>query len=264
VDKPGALSQLLLSAHQPPPIGAARSWVPLAHPLQILPSLYGAPADSFLSLATDTDEGSEHLALLAETFGKNIQEIHRDMGISPAYLVAFANFAQAQQADMELSGFDFETYKQEFQRRDTDPGARWFWRPGDELLGPAHYGAAFGRMIDRLYEAGLEAKRANAARFPAATALARSAFVLQPKTLPLPDGIEETHAILEFVPAFFSGFARASRQGTAESYLRGIADNLGRPFGSVIGDASFLIRLAPELLAYYLLLWELATERKPQ
>jgi hypothetical protein len=204
------------------------------------------------------------LALLAETSGKSIQEIHRDMGISLAYLMAFANFTQAQQADMELHGFDFEKYKQLFQHLDTDPSARWFWRPGDELLSPAHYGAALGRMIDRLYEAGLEEERANAVRIPAATALARSAFMLQPKTLPLPHGIEETHAILEFVPAFFSGFARASRQGTAESYLRGIADNFRRPFWSVIGDASFLIRLAPELLAYYLLLWELATERKPQ
>ena len=264
VDKPGGLPQLLLSAHQPPSVGAARSWVPLAHPLKILPSLYGSPAHSFLSLATDTAEGLEHLALLAETSGKSIQEIHRDMGISLAYLMAFANFTQAQQADMELHGFDFEKYKQLFQHLDTDPSARWFWRPGDELLSPAHYGAALGRMIDRLYEAGLEEERANAVRIPAATALARSAFMLQPKTLPLPHGIEETHAILEFVPAFFSGFARASRQGTAESYLRGIADNFRRPFWSVIGDASFLIRLAPELLAYYLLLWELATERKPQ
>ena len=264
VDKPGGLAQLLLAAHQPSPAGAARSWVPLAHPLQILPSLYGSPAYSFVALITDTAEGSEHLALLAETAGKTIQEIHRGMGLSTAFLMAFANFSQALQSDLELSGFDFEKYNQRFKQLDTNPGARWFWQPGDELLGPAHYGAALGRMIDRLFEAGLEEEGANDARIRAATSLARAANKLQVKTLPLPRGIEETHAIFEFVPGFFSGFAQASRQGFAEKYLQDIADNLGLSVRSVIGDASFLIRLAPELFAYYLLLWELVIERNTQ
>jgi hypothetical protein len=36
---------------------------------------------------------------------------------------------------------------------------------------------------------------------------------------------------------------------------------LGRQYRRVIGDAAFLIRLAPELLAFFLLFWELESER---
>ena len=147
---------------------------------------------------------------------------------------------------------------------DNDPGARGYWRPGDELLGPAHYGAAFGRLIDRLYEAGLEDEGGNDARIRAATTLARYSEKLKPSVLPLPRGlVEDPHAILEWVPYFFSGFARACRTGSAEGYLQEIAREMDRPYRSVIGDASFLVRLAPELFAYYLFLWELV-ERELQ
>lgn len=263
-DRPGGVPQLLLSAHQPSPAGSARSWVPLAHPLQIMPSLYECPAISFAPLATGTAEGSEHLALLADTAGLTIQEIHREIGLSPAFIGSFANVVQAQQSNVNLQGFDFDQYKVLFHQFDTNPGARWFWQPGHELLGPAHYGATLGRMIDRFFEAGLEEEGSNDARIRAATALARAANQLHAKTLPLPQGIEESYAIFEFVPAFFSGFAQASRQRSTERYLQDIADNLGLDVRKVIGNASFLIRLAPELFAFYLLLWQLVTEGDPQ
>jgi hypothetical protein len=83
----------------------------------------------------------------------------------------------------------------------------------------------------------------------------------QAKTLPPPLGIELTHGVFEFAPSFISGFARASRIGSAEEYLERIARTLERPYRSLIRDASFIIRLAPELLAFYLLLWELGSER---
>ena len=107
IDKPGGLAMLLSSAHLPRQPGAARSWVPLAHPLQILVSLYGSPVESFRLLSADVSEGSEHLALLAETSGKTIPEIHGAIGLSPAFLMAFKNFAQAQRTNVELRGFRF-------------------------------------------------------------------------------------------------------------------------------------------------------------
>ena len=120
-------------------------------------------------------------------------------------------------------------------------------------------------LIDRLYDAGLEEDGSNDGRIRAATSLGHAAFKLHERTPPLPRGIEEsTHAILEWVPAFYSGFARASRQDFAEEYLKQIASTLERPYRSLIGDASFLIRLAPELFAFFLLLWELASERQLQ
>jgi hypothetical protein len=252
---------LLISAHLPRQPGAAKSWVPLSHPLQILPSLYASPVTCFRSLAENVSEGSEELAVLAETGGKSIPEIHQALGLSPAFLMAFANFDEAHRRNRPLRGFDFNRYRQLFQTFDTDPAARWFWQSDNELLGPAHYGAAIGRLIDRFYDAGLEEEGSNDSRIRAANSIAHAASRLQEKSLPPPIGIELTHGIFEFAPAFISGFAHASRHDAAADYLNRLAGKLERPYRSIVGDASFLIRLAPELFAFYLLLWELASER---
>ncbi len=258
---PEGLDLLLSCAHLPVQPGTAKSWVPLAHPLHILPSLYASPVTSFQSFAASGSDGSEDLALLAETSGKSVREIHRAIGLSLTFLMAFENFNLALKTNKPLQGFNFERYRQRFQEFDTNPGARWFWKPGDELLGPAHYGAALGRMIDRFYDAGLEEEGSNDVRIRAATSLAHAASRAQEKTLPPPLGIELTHGVFEFAPSFISGFARASRKGSVAEYLTRIAGALERPYRSLIGDASFIVRLAPELLAFYLLLWELGSER---
>jgi hypothetical protein len=259
---PEERSLLLASAHLPRQPGTAKSWVPLSHPLQIIPSLYASPVTCFRSLAVNVSEGSEELAVLAETAGRSIPEIHQALGLSPAFLMAFVNFDEAHRRNRPLRGFDFNRYRQLFQTFDTDPAARWFWQSGSEILGPAHYGAALGRLIDRFYDAGLEEEGSNDARIRAANSVAHAASRLQERTLPPPIGIELTHGIFEFAPAFISGFAHASRHDAAADYLNRLAVRLERPHRAIIADASFLIRLAPELFAFYLLLWELSSERQ--
>jgi hypothetical protein len=253
--------QLLCSAYHRRVPGTAKSWVPLSHPLQITQTLYGAEPMCFLSLTSQLSEGADHLAILAETHGRLIPEIHKSMEISPAFLMAFRNFMAAQRTFEELRGFDFARYSALFSQFDTDVGARWFWRPGDRALGPEHYGAALGRLIDRLHEAGLEQEGANNQRINAAMSLCNTASLQGEKSPPLPRAIETSHALIELAPAFISGFARASRRGSAADYLNRLAGRLQRPYRRVIGDAAFLIRLGPELLAFFLLLWELESER---
>jgi hypothetical protein len=251
---------LLESAYLPPQPGSNKSWVPLAHPLQINPGLYGVTFSAFLTLGSLTGDGADHLAMLAEAAGSSIPQLHCDVGLSPAFFPAFENFQRAERTGEKLRGFDFAKYSQFFSIYDTDPGARWFWQPGDTLLGPAHYGAAIGCLIDRFFDAGLEQDGFNDMRFRQAASLAGAASRAKEKTLPVPQGIEISHALIEMAPAFLSGFARHSRQGTTESYLQAMSAQLERPYRSLVGDAAFLIRLAPELLAFYLLLWELAEE----
>lgn len=260
--RPDGNAPLLESAYLPPQPGSNKSWVPLAHPLQIDPELYGTSLNGLLMLGSLSADGAEHLATLAEAAGRSIPQLHCAVGLSPAFLPAFENFQRAERTGERPTGFDFAKYSQFFSIYDTDPGARWFWQPGDTLLGPAHYGAAIGSLIDRFFDAGLEQDGFNDMRFRQAASLASAATKAKAKTLPVPQGIEISHALIELAPAFLSGFARHSRQGTAESYLHAMAAQLGRPYRSVVGDAAFLIRLAPELLAFYLLLWELTEERR--
>jgi hypothetical protein len=131
------------------------------------------------------------------------------------------------------------------------------------VLGPEHYGAALGRLIDRLHEAGLEEEGANDLRIRAAMSLCNEASRLNAKMPPLPRELKTDRALIELAPAFISGFARASRQDEVETYLTTLAGRLGRQYRRLIGDAAFLIRLAPELLAFFLLFWELESERLP-
>lgn len=260
---PGGMSLLLSCAHAPREAGATRRWVPIAHPLQIVPDLYALPASRFSCLAADVSEGSDHLATLADTAGWSLPRIHQRFGLSLAFLTAFENYAQAFKSELPPVGFSFETYRQRFVEMDTNPGARWFWQPGDELLGPAHYGAALGRLIDRFLEAGLDEEGWNEERIRAASLLGHAAHRLNEPALPIPGGFEITHDVLECVPFFISGFARSSRRCATGDFVRGIARFLGCEERVVLVDASFLVRLAPELLAFYLLLWELASERRP-
>jgi hypothetical protein len=227
-----------------------------------VPDLYALPASRFSCLAADASDGSERLAMLADTAGRSLPQIHQTFGLSLAFLTAFENCAQAFKSELPPVGFSFETYKQRFVEMDTNPGARWFWQPGDELLGPAHYGAALGRLIDRFIEAGLDEEGWNEERIQAASLLGHASHRLKEPALPIPSGFEITHDVLECVPFFISGFARSSRRCATGDFVRRIARFLGCEERVVLVDASFLVRLAPELLAFYLLLWELASERR--
>jgi len=260
--RPGGREFLLSCAHMSSPSGAARSWVPLAHPLQINADLYGGPAISFHAVASRGEEGSDHLAILAATHHRRLREMTAAPALSPAFFASFRNFREAQNSDVPLADFSFDRYQQAFHSMDTRPGARWFWQISDELLGPAHYGAAMGRFSDRLYDAGLEEAGSNDARIAAATTLARRAERLKAKVPQLRDGVDQSHAILEWAPALFSGFAEASRRGHVAQYLDRLEAELERSRATILGDIAFLIRLGPELLAFFLLLWELVT-RKP-
>lgn len=242
---------LINAAHVSPPPGSPKSWIPLAHPLRIDPELYSAPFETFLPLAVDGVEGLEDFAILGESASRHILDIHRQFGISVAFLTAFDNVTAH-----PATGFKFERYLSSFQKLYTDhPEQRWFWRPGDELLGTAHYSAAFNRFIDRLYEAGLEQEGSNDVRIRNAATVANCTYRMQERALPILPDMEVTHGIIESVPYFISAFARASRQGSASEYLDMLTEKMGR---SVVDDASFMIRLAPELLAFYLLFWELS------
>ncbi len=259
--RPEGKEIMLAAAFQQRMIGSSRTWVPLAHPLQIDQDIFSVPAQTFLSLAANDADGADHVAMLGEVAGRSIPDLHRDFGVSHAFLAAFSNIIEAQRTGAELTGFQFERFVKAFEDSDVDAGARWFWRPGERLLGPEHYGAALGRLVDRIYDAGFDEEGANDFRFRQVTALAHEAHKHSPRILPLPHGLEDTHALIEWAPAFLSSFALNCRRGTARQYLQNYATALGRPYLSLVGDASFLIRLAPELLAFYLILWEL-TERQ--
>lgn len=63
------------------------------------------------------------------------------------------------------------------------------------------------------------------------------------------------------VAASLSEFAHASRTGSAGQFIETLARSLNWPDTEVRASIGFLLRLAPELFFYFLLVWQLAKVR---
>lgn len=75
--------------------------------------------------------------------------------------------------------------------------------------------------------------------------------------LTTPAKLVDQLSLVEALPAFVSVAARKSRSGAAVEHWFGLAAQVGRPLSEIVEDLGFLLRLAPDLFAFYLLLWEL-------
>ena len=244
------------------------SWVPLAHPIEIDPTLYSAAPTAFLPLGDFPDDGLRVGARLASLAHERLRE-----GLLHTHaLMAFENSRAAEASGEELEGFSPETFFGMFSTFDTDPSAGWFWH-GRPLLGPDHLRSAWHKYMERQEAAGVFAddgtdRGPNSVRSDMLRSLLQrvceeTAKELQPP-MPRrdPDDVVPTQTDL-WVVAALSEFARASRTGTAREFVGRLVDHEW-PEQRVLASLGFLLRLAPELFFYFLLLWELANVRGRQ
>jgi hypothetical protein len=73
-------------------------------------------------------------------------------------------------------------------------------------------------------------------------------------------GDGEVESIDLWAAATLSAFARASRMGEMSDFIASLGDRLGWQESDVLTTLAFLVRLAPELFAFYLLLWQIAKD----
>lgn len=182
--------------------------------------------------------------------------------MTPAFFMGFENVAQAVSTGVPLRGFSFDAYTAAFLSSSAEKAARFFWHPGDETLGRTHYASAFGDFSDRLRDAGLGLEGANADRLPHAMALCTTAKRIGPGALPLPDEADADLALLEVAPPFFSAFAHAARRCELSKLCSKLEVLCGRTESQIVADMTFLTRIGPELLTFYLLLWDLVERTK--
>jgi hypothetical protein len=69
----------------------------------------------------------------------------------------------------------------------------------------------------------------------------------------------ERMSVASALPSLFSLVALASRRGETEAAWAALVQRSGRPMPEILCDFGFLTRLGPELLGFYLLLWELVS-----
>ena len=153
---------------------------------------------------------------------------------------------------------------------DTDPSAGWFWR-GSPLLGPDHWRAAHLRLVERFDAAGLfvedtAVEGPNSRRQHHLQRLMHAAWSSTPENLrpPVPlrsQDANEPYQVDLWASALLSGFARASRFDDVPCHVKAISQRAGMTEEQALTSIAFLLRLAPELFAFHLLLWQIAKER---
>jgi hypothetical protein len=258
---------LMRAALVPAPGETSPSWVPMVHPVEIDPGLYSAPPVAFDALSDQVDDGlragSKLSALSRERLRGGLLDVQA--------LTAFDNFREAEAtADTVLAGFKPERFFSFFAPLDTDASAGWFWH-GTPILGPAHLRAAQLRMLERFEaanvlfdpqsEGGGNSRRGEALSTIAAHVLAQCSPERRP---PMPKRRPEDDrppAVDLAVAATLSEFARASRTGSAGQFIETLAASLNWRAPDVLASIGFLLRLAPELFFYFLLVWQLAKVR---
>ena len=266
---PGGDGMVMRAACLPPPDHdhAAPGWVPILHPLRFLTDLYAASPKAFASLASSGDPGVAEMAALATLNTARLRELSH---LHPTVYLAFSNRQAAHESGVQLEGFDPARFFENLSLVDSDPLAGWFWR-GTPLLGPDHWRAAHLRLVDRLNTAGLfientAEEEPNSRRQEALQRLMHAAWTSAPEKLrpPAPrrsQDADEPARIDLWASALLSGFARASRLDEVTDYVEAVSQRAGMSTAQALTSVAFMLRLAPELFAFHLLLWQIAKER---
>lgn len=264
---PGGDGAVMRAACLPPPDHAAPGWVPILHPLQFLPNLYAAPPQAFASLAASSDPGVAQMAELATLNTARLRELSH---LHLTVYLAFGNRHAAHDSEARLEGFDPACFFRNLPLVVGDPSAGWFWR-GTPLLGPDHWRAAHRHLVERFDAAGLfiedtAEEGPNSRRQVSLQLLMHAAWISTPGELrpPVPIRSQDSDGptlIDLWGSALLSGFARASRFDEVTEYVQAVAQQADMSTEKVLTSIAFMLRLAPELFAFHLLLWQIAKER---
>ena len=243
----------------------SHSWVPLVHPVQISPSLYSDAPTAFRTLGELPDEGLRAGSFLASLSHEKLSGGLLDMHA----LMSFDNSKAAGSGDEKLAGFNPVTFFKNFEDFNHDPAAGWFWS-GKPLLGLGHLRSAWQKYMERQDAAGIFAEDAldkdlNGIRSNVLGMLVQRVWERtdddrrppMPKRDPNDACPSQTDL---WVAATLSEFARASRECAVKGFIDNLSDR-DWPEQRILESLGFLLRLAPELFFYFLLLWELARVR---
>ena len=259
---------VLIEAMTKPPENAASSWVPIAHPLTFLPELYSIHWQYFEGFAVCENDDIRSLSAVAEVSSGPVED--KDTLHNNAVFAGFPNLHEAHTTGKPLQDFDPKRFLEniEYDYIDDDPAAGWFWRD-KPFLGPGHWRAAHTRFDERIETIGLfreqnlNEQTQNAKRQTNLLKL-MSRFKRAEIQPPVPKiANKEPNELNRLVAATLCAFAKEARVGCVTDWVNPISQELGCSREHVLQDIAFLLRLAPELFAFYMGMWQL-TKREPK
>ena len=246
-------ASLLKACAIPPSVHARESWLPRHHPLEIAPKLFAAPAEEFGQLASSELDGyDEFEAVGLAGITESLDDARELLDISPAFLAAFANAATINTtADMDPGEFDFAKYHQFAKFLDDD-----------RLLSMRCHRRFCERIADRYATTAMDGPSAgpphpDAHSMGKAMAAVRHFKSHSTHSLDVSPELAEEFPSIADTPRLISALAQASRDGRVDQFWNEVASYTSRSQEQVRKDVGLVLRIAPELLAFYLLLWEL-------
>lgn len=251
------------------------TWVPLHHPVEFAPDLFGSSVIAFGG-ADDVgaSDGMEELAVLARIEpGADPLAAIDSTNVDYVVVGGFANAAAASRdpRGTPLRGFSFTQYARALEAIPDDDRMS-LWTSRQRRLTAMHHDWCCERVVTRMRVVDVEGHNEERRTFverlgSAAHGAIRSVWQETPLSLAPSTRRTEGWPPLIHVVALISAFARASRGGTVDplvsALVREAPQLMRRDVRQTLG---YLIRLAPELFAFYLLLWEIAergTDRPP-
>jgi hypothetical protein len=258
----GGRWQLVKASGHAPPATASPSWIPILHPLELAPDLYECPPEAFLVLSDSQAEGADHVARLGKLAGyKRVREALSRVSIHPVLLMGFSNWREADKKDwIQLKRFDFSQFAGFAETIEPDPEGT-FWAPHRDWLTLAHHSWCCARIIERVRRVAPDGSSANEKRMPGAAHLALACSRLPgAQALRAPERLSDELSLIEYTGAALSAFARACRRHESAGFWDEVARRTDRSKADITRSMGFLLRIAPELFAFYLILWELVTK----
>lgn len=228
-----------------PPAQLREGWLPHHHPVQVAPALFVAPTEDFEQLAYSDLTGYEDfetvaLAGLTET----VADI-RGLDVSEAFLAGFANAASSKPENIKRLGeFRFDLYK-----------AFACIVDDERLLSMGHHRRACEQMADRC--ALVEASGTSHILGRTNRTVGNFHKYQTQSFLNAPPVLANESSLVAGTPRLMSELARTSRSGKADNFWKKVVSYAGMSEERVRKHVGFVLRLAPELLAFYLLLWVL-------
>lgn len=261
-DQPDGNKILLRASAKGAPAGSSGTWVPILHPIQLSSHLYEASPALFSDVVLDDVDTLASPSMLA-TLAK-LSRIRQAAAAVPVSGLFFMGFKNAQEAigddKVSLSGFSFERYRQMLEFSGESPGV---WRPGTEMLTERHHDWAVSRFIDRLLQATPEGSDSNRIRVPRAAQILRvSEMVFGDEYLPASEFVTEGFDIANGAPVLFSYLAKFSRCRDSDEFWKRLETGSTVSRDELARNVGFLIRMAPELLTFYLMLWQLVEQSR--
>ena len=246
-DRAGLLKACALS----PSPHARESWLPVHHPVEVNPHLFAVPAEEIAELASSELSGYEEFESIGLAgITESLQDAVDVLDVSTTFLIAFERASALQKDPSAPPGaFDFSHYcrfAREMKDLDDKPLSVW------------HHDRACERMADRV--AIVSQDSFSSSRLSKAMTIVHRFAVHQTgeATMDLPHDLERGFPLVQGTPRLLAALTRAWRYGGTEAFWHDLQSSVGLPMEKVRMHVGTILRLAPELLAFYLLLWVLA------